>query len=402
MTGGAGTGKTTLLKQFVEKYPGGTAVVAPTGIAALNCGGQTIHKFFGFPARSVDKDALQLSKNSLLFRRIETLVIDEISMVRADVMDNIDFSLRKYREQPDAPFGGVNLLLVGDLYQLPPVVVEKPELEMLRKRYGSEHFFSAPAFKNLPIRLHELLDVKRQSDLVFTSLLNALRIGKLSKTHVAMLNTLVDKNGAEKDNLLVLCPTNRDAAQINQTRLSLINSNLRKYIGIAKDKQPDKLPAPQVLELKVGARVMFTKNNGSKWVNGTVGTIRKLDDDEIKVKIDNSGRTETVLRECWENFEVDYDANADVLKSKLVGTFEQFPLMPAWATTIHKSQGQTLERVHIDLGSSLFSTGQLYVALSRATTLEGVSLSRSIRESDVKFDGAIESFMSRLREFQPK
>lgn len=401
ITGRAGTGKSTfieLLKSRLNSF----AIVAPTGVAALNVGGQTIHSFFKFRPGPIDFAAIKEVRNRTAFKALKTLIIDEVSMVRADMMDAIDLMLRKNGPKKDLPFGGVQVLAVGDLFQLPPIIDNEEESIFLSKGYQTPFFFGGNAFKDLEIKTNQFTKIFRQKEELFIALLNAIREGKKLDQTLEALNTRQEKISADTFSGIVLSGTNNTAARINAKRLSDIPAESMTFTGeITGEFRVDKnkLPAPLELELKVGAQVMFVKNDREKrWVNGTLGTIKRLGFEQIEVEIidDRGVRTVYVAEETWDNLRYEYDADVNAVKGRTIGSYKQFPLTLAWAVTIHKSQGKTFDRVHINLSRGAFAEGQVYVALSRSRTLEGITLEKPLKREDIMLDYDVIQFYQRL------
>lgn len=409
LTGKAGTGKTTFLNEFVKKTRKKHIVVAPTGIAAINAGGVTIHSMFGLPLRTflpttdrIDgslgnniadlQQHFKYRKDKLkLLREVEVLIIDEVSMLRADVLDMMDFSLRFIRRN-NQRFGGVQMLFIGDLYQLPPVVRDEHILKMF---YQSPFFFDSLAIKDIPLLTIELTKVYRQTDEEFLEILNAIRDGDVANIDFEHLNERFypDFNAGE-DSYIYLCSHNKLADDINQQKLAEIKVTPAtfeaKLFGEFKENQ---YPNEQFLELKIGAQVMFIRNDISgekKYFNGKIGEISALDEKEIKVVLEGSEREITVKREVWEQKKYSLDGEKNI-KEEVLGSFEQFPIKLAWAVTIHKSQGLTFDKVIIDAGKS-FTAGQVYVALSRCRTLEGIVLKSKITPEVIFKDNRILQF----------
>lgn len=395
ITGRAGTGKSTLLRYFRATTSKNAVVLAPTGIAAIHVGGQTIHSFFQLPPRFIQESEVKLlakTKRSLV-QKMDTLIIDEASMVRADVMDGIDLSLRINRSN-NKPFGGVKLILIGDLFQLPPVVGQDMN-EFFEKKYQSPFFFSARVFGKLNIRCFELTHIFRQSDPKFISLLNNVRENKHTEGDMALLNSrVIDEDTFDEDEVfVVLTATNEAAARINAYNLLKIEDEPYQYEAKITQKFEEKeFPNDYSLILKKGAQIMMIKNDVEKkrWVNGSIGLIEELTESAIRVNI--GGNVYEVTRHKWEKIQYVYSEAADRIEPNVIGTFEQFPLKLAWAITIHKSQGQTFDDVVIDVGSGAFAHGQVYVALSRCTKLEGIRLKRKIHSRDVIFDSRVLEF----------
>ena len=399
VTGGAGTGKSTFIRELRARFPEKQSVVlAPTGVAALNAGGQTIHSFCKLPPRLVTPQDIRKQKETALFEKLDMVVIDEISMVRADVLDGVDAFLRINRGK-NVPFGGVQMVLVGDLFQLPPVVTQRdaPEIE---QRYASPHFFSANSLKGLKFFPVELQIVYRQRDTTFATLLSRIRDGVGAAEAVAQLNSHCA--GRElKGQHLILVPTREAAAAENDARLAALPGEPRVYEAVCEGTfeaaSPDKLPAPKQLALKRDAQVMFVRNDPEKrWVNGTIGIVKKLRDGSIIVQVDDGTELEVEIIE-WEDVHYALDEKTDTVVEEVAGVYKQFPLMPAWAVTIHKAQGLTLERVMVDLARGAFADGQVYVALSRCQSMEGLSLKRSVRASEVRCSEAAKGFYEKIR-----
>lgn len=399
VTGKAGTGKSTFIRFLREKLGNDIPVVAPTGIAALNVGGQTIHSFFQFPPRVVNPQDIRLLRNHALFENLRLLIIDEVSMVRVDLMDAIDLSLKLNTGRPDLPFGGVQIILVGDLLQLPPVVSTEPEMRYISSRYRTTCFLSADCIQKHPPVVIELTKVFRQQDQKFVSLLSNIRLGESLKPSIALLNTCCySYSNFARNGCITLTSDNATADRINDLRISALQSELFEFEGVISGRfniEENRLPSPRILKIKAGASVMFTKNDiDHRWVNGTSGTVIKIREPFITVQTDKG--MFDVKRESWETLQYVYDEDSGKIVTKTTGSYTQFPLMLAWAITIHKSQGKTLDKVFIDLGNGAFAQGQVYVALSRCSTLEGISLKKPVRLSDIKIDAVVREFYLRL------
>lgn len=419
ISGKAGTGKSHLLQYFTERTQKQFVVLAPTGIAALNVKGQTIHSFFRFPGGLIHSQTLQPdAARSDLFQNLEMVIIDEVSMVRADLMDGIDWALRTNRNRKDVPFGGVQMVFIGDLYQLPPVVAGNELSQFIKTHYGGEYFFNAPVFgTGFHYIRKELTHVFRQQDDAFKRVLGRIRENKAGSRDFALLNARhVGNAGGPVTDAVYLTTTNGNVRKINQSNLAQLTTPefvypavftgkieadynrlhaklLAKEITEAQfEEQLDgKLPADVHLKLKLGAQVMFIKNDPLKrWVNGTVGKLVKLDEHTIRVRVD--GKTYPVEREQWSEITYAYDAQTKAITAQTKGTFRQFPVKLAWAMTIHKSQGKTFDRAVIDMGSGAFAHGQTYVALSRCRTLEGIRLNRQISPADVIVDHRVAEY----------
>jgi len=402
ISGKAGTGKSTFIKYLRSKTTRKHAVLAPTGIAAININGQTIHSFCQFPPRIIDKDDIkELYRKKELIEKIDLLIIDEASMIRCDVFDGIDLFLRKNRTQSDVPFGGVQIVLVGDFYQLPPVAKPK-DWEILKQRgYESTHFFSAKCMKLCQVGHIELTKVYRQENSEFIEILNNIRENKNITTTLSQLNDKCYSEDKEKlnSNMSLVCKNN-EADVINFKKLSSIDSRQYEYKGVIIGNfklQEDHFPAPTLLKLKVGAHVMFTKNDPDKrWVNGTLGKVLSLNEKEIMI-VTQRGEVE-VQKVSWEKVAYKYNPIEDKIAKKVVGSYTQYPLMLAWAITIHKSQGKTLQNIVIDLGHGAFAYGQTYVALSRCPTINDITLKSKINESDIKVDPKVVELYEFIRE----
>ncbi|MBS7541943.1 ATP-dependent DNA helicase [Ancylobacter oerskovii] len=395
--GGAGTGKTTFL-HMLRKHGGSRQVfLAPTGVAALQLGGQTIHSFFGLPPRLVDPDQVRpRSPKRTLMKKLDRLVIDEVSMVRADVLDAVDRCLRIVRGRPE-PFGGVQMVLVGDFLQLPPVV-PMAEREILEHfGYEGPFAFDARVLRETPVARLPFTKVWRQSDIHFVEHLAALRSGRFVADAVAAINEACFRPHRDGRIPVVLAPTNARVDAYNRRGLEGLADGGRVYEGASQgefDLANDRLPVPEALLLKVGARVMTVRNDPERqWVNGSVGTVIGLAPDRAFVRLDAGGVAE-IERVSWERIRYDWDETTGKVEAKVVGTYTQLPLVPAWAVTVHKAQGLTLEDVRIDFDSGAFAAGQAYVALSRARSLEGLSLVRPLRASDIRIDRRVAAFAS--------
>jgi len=402
ITGKAGTGKSTLIEYVRNNTEKKLVVLAPTGLAAINIHGQTIHSFFQLPPRLITHDAIKKVYNDRIYKDVDTIIIDEISMVRADVIDGIDYFLRINGKDRNLPFGGVQMVFVGDLYQLPPVL-RREEMGVFSQLYDSPYFFSADAFNLRSFSLIELSTIFRQKDTSFIELLNTIRVGKTNTQILEPINVRFDqKKIINRSKYTTLTATNAVANAINESELNKIDSEEYSYNAIIEGNFPTEnttLPAEVELKLKKGARVMFVKNDkGRMWVNGTIGIVESVSEEGIKVKIDEANRSEIVdvPIEEWENIKYEIDPKTDQIKEKILGVFKQYPLRLAWAITIHKSQGMTFDKVNIDFSSSPFAHGQTYVALSRCRSINGIVLSKKIYPNDVIVDERIIEFSKRI------
>lgn len=404
LTGRAGTGKSTLLQHFRSTTRKRLAVLAPTGVAAVNVRGQTIHAFFGFgPGITPDKARRRATEKRQLYHNLQTLVIDEISMVRADLLDCIDQFLRLNGPRAGEPFGGVQMLLIGDLYQLPPVVLPE-EATLFASHYASPYFFDAQAFRSTPCSVVALSKVYRQQDAGFVTLLDAIRTGQIAPSQLAAMNARVQAElaSSERERVVTLVTTNAMAERINATHLTRIRQKAYTLHGtIHGTFSRPQLPTDEHLALKAGARIMMLNNESrGKWVNGTLGRIDSITEHKgevgIFVRLEN-GYGGKVVPYTWEAIRFVFDETTQRLVSEVVGSFTQYPLRLAWATTIHKAQGKTFDAVVIDFGRGTFAPGQAYVALSRCRTLTGLVLQSPLRPEDVRIDARVQTFFARAR-----
>ncbi len=401
ITGSAGTGKSTLIRYIRKNTKKRVAVVAPTGLAALNVSGSTIHKFFHFSIH-VQKENLQPTRISMqkkLLNTLQMLIVDEVSMLRADLLDCMDYCLRINRNKKDIPFGGVQILFIGDLFQLPPVITNKEKSEFYKK-YKSEYFFDANVMQAIPLNFAELQYIYRQSSKNFISLLQKIRNSDLEYEDIELLNERYDPvyQYDSKEYFLTLTTTNQISDFINSKRLEELPGKIFIYNGKITGKFDEQyLPNEICIQLKKNAQVMFTKNDpDGKFVNGTIGKIYDLDNENVWVQLEDGDIIE-VQPMKWEQYDWVVDEETGELKEKVTGTYEQIPLRLAWAITIHKSQGLTFDKVVIDIGRGAFAHGQLYVALSRCKTLEGIKLLRKITARDIIVDNRIHDFLLRLK-----
>lgn len=389
VTGRAGTGKSTLLRAIRDMLPQEMVILAPTGLAAVNIGGQTIHSFFGLPPRLIRPEDIKRSRNGRVMRRLEFIIIDEVSMVRSDLMWAIDQSLRLNRGRAREPFGGCRLILFGDLHQLPPVVQEAEVAEHLESTYGGPFFFSVSSLnEGSGTALIELNQVFRQSDEDLISVLNRIRDGDVDEADLECLNQRVSpiRTLSEGDPYVILTPTNAAAQRINFAYLDALSTEPRAYeANLTGEFNQSAQPTDTKLILKTGAKVIMLRNDPDRrWVNGSIARVSRLTEDRVWIEI--SGREHEIEPVAWEQRRYAFDKTAEKVVETVSGTFTQFPLRLAWALTIHKSQGLTLERAYIDLGRGTFAHGQAYVALSRCVSLEGLALARPLRPHDILFD----------------
>lgn len=422
VTGRAGTGKSTVLREFIKQTKKRAVVLAPTGVAALNVGGQTIHSFFKFKPGVTLFDVHLCTDQKLqkMYEKIDTIIIDEISMVRSDLFDCIEKFMRLNGKNKGESFGGVQIILFGDLFQLPPVV-KRDEYHIFTTKYQSPYFFDAKAFYAGSFEVVELTKVYRQHDEDFIAILDKIRTGDAEYEHVELINSMCfdgvrestedvqyeesvinydtpkKKYGKKKKKGEVsvhLVTTNAMTDTVNSTELVQLQTEQKTYKATVSGKFDEKnAPTQFNLSLRVGAQVMTIKNNmEGKWVNGDLGFVTKLYPDSVRVQFEN-GKTYDVGKETWEMHAYEYDEDTDQIHSDVTGTFTQIPLKLAWAVTIHKSQGKTFDRAVIDFGKGAFAHGQAYVALSRVKSLEGITLKTPLTLKDIQIDQRVKDFL---------
>lgn len=406
LTGKAGTGKSTFLRYVCENTTKNYVVLAPTGIAAVNVGGMTMHSFFKMPLKPLLPDDVDFSPSKIrktlkypkdkvkIIKELELIIIDEISMVRADMIDFVDKVLRIYSGNMREPFGGKQLLLVGDVFQLEPVVTSEMR-PLLQRAYNQFFFFNAYAFKEIDIVSVELKKIYRQTDNRFISVLDRIRVNKATKDDLATINArYMPEYKGGKDDFVITLATRRDTVDvINERHLSELVADEFLYEGEIDGIFPlQNLPTSQNLELKKGVQVIFIKNDKEgRWINGTIGKIERCGAGDITVELEN-GELHTVEPAQWENMQYTYDEKENRIKEVVLGTFKQLPLKLAWALTVHKSQGLTFNKIIIDFSGGAFSSGQTYVALSRCTSLEGISLCQRLNERDIIVNPSVVEF----------
>ncbi len=403
VTGKAGTGKSTLLNLFMSTTKKKAVVLAPTGIAALNVGGQTIHSFFGFAPRLMQKHEIKRRYQSKLYKAIDLIIIDEISMVRADILDNIDYFLRLNRDS-HLPFGGVQMVFFGDLFQLPPVVSTPEEIIYFQTFYKGAYFFFAQAFENQGFKLEilELRKIYRQEERHFIRLLETVRTNRMDYEDLEDLNIRHDPKFEPEEGYITLTTRNAIADSLNERKLKEnTNPTYLFQAQITGSFDPRLFPTEQMMPLKLGAQVMFIRNDSEKrYVNGMIGTIVLLDDENIEVEVTGKNEVKNriqVQHATWEILKyIPSEKDPSRLDTEVVGSFKQYPLKLAWAITIHKSQGKTFDKVIIDMGTGAFEHGQTYVALSRCKTLGGIVLKQKLRPQDVLTDERIVEFYEQM------
>ena len=413
LTGKAGTGKSTFLKYVCEITKKKHIVLAPPGIAAINAGGSTLHSFFKLPFYPLlpDDPNFSLKGGKLhsflkytsahrkLIKEVELVIIDEISMVRADIIDFIDKILRVYSQNMREPFGGKQILLVGDVYQLEPVL-KNDEREIINRFYPTPYFFSARVFNEIELISIELIKVYRQTDKVFVNVLDHIRTNTAGAADLQLLNTRYNAKIEENESdMYITLATRRDTVDfINEKKLAELPGDSTIFTGEIKGEFPENsLPTQMELEVKPGAQIIFIKNDYERrWVNGTIGTIAGIDEDETLYVITEDGKEVDVKKDSWRNIRYRYNDKEKKIEEEELGVFIQYPIRLAWAITIHKSQGLTFSRVVVDFTGGVFAGGQAYVALSRCTSLDGIRLTKQITRGDIFVRPEIVNFAQRF------
>ena len=398
ITGGAGTGKSTFVRWALQEFSGSVLLGAPTTMAALNIGGKTLHSLCQLPPGwIVKKDIKHLPQRKEIVEA-KLLIIDEISMVTANLLDGVSSFLRVNRGV-NKPFGGLPVIMVGDMFQLPPVT-KSSLLPLFLKHYGSAKFYNAKCLQKSTYYGVEFNRTYRQSDQQFVNILTRLREGIDLKETIKRLNegcTIIKQ--APKGSVS-LSPRNKEVDELNTSALTKLSGTARSYRGLITGQfHSGRLPAPKNLVLKIGTQILFTRNDTAKrWINGTIGVVQRLLNDKVFVELSDTGKFVDVGRTEWSEYHYGWDKRSGKIERTRIGSYRQFPLIAAWASTIHKSQGKTIENVHLDLGSGAFETGQTYVAVSRCRSLTGFSMSRPLTVEDILVDFESKHFYAGLRE----
>lgn len=403
VTGKAGSGKSVLLRYFVKNTRKSVVVLAPTGAAAIQVSGQTIHSFFRFELGILNEGSIRISDELAdIIKNADTFIIDEISMVRVDLMESINIVLQHKKTYNNAlPFGGAQVIMFGDIYQLPPVVRDEDKNYLLRQ-YGGYFFFNAPVMQQADIRVYELQHIHRQSDIEFKQMLNEVRTGNVSVSTLNKFNARVNITPPNEE-IMVIATTNAKVNSVNTIRFNSIRE--KEYIykaGIKGDVSQIKSHLDEELSLKVGTQVVMTRNNWKDdeliWANGTLGEVVELSGSEVKVRLD--GSVYNVERSTWEAYKYKYSEEDNTIVKEVIGEFTQFPIKKAWAMTIHKAQGQTYDTVIVDFGTGAFASGQAYVALSRCKSLDRLYLMSPLRRSDIRVERSVVAFMEKQQRIQ--
>jgi ATP-dependent DNA helicase PIF1 len=397
ITGGAGTGKSTFVRWALQEFAGKVLLGAPTSSAAITIGGKTLHSLCQLPTGWITQRDIQQAPRRRELVEASLLIIDEISMVTANLLDGVSGFLRVNRNV-DKPFGGLPVILIGDMFQLPPVVPSSL-LERYAKVYGSPQFYNARCLQESTYYAVELKKTYRQSDQQFVDILTRIREGVALGDCLAQLNQYCPITTSPPEGSVFLSPRNKEVDTRNEMMMSRLRGREKTYYGKVEGQfQANRYPAPAKLLLKPGCQVMFTRNDSAKrWTNGTVGTVQRLLDNKVFVKLNESEKIVDVGPTRWLDYQYVWNQRRRCIDRLETGIYRQLPLLPAWAITIHKSQGKTIEKVHLDLGSGAFETGQTYVALSRCRSLRGLSLSRPLTPADILIDHESKLFYHNLR-----
>ncbi|MBT3447645.1 MAG: AAA family ATPase [Candidatus Thioglobus sp.] len=397
ITGGAGTGKSTFVRWLQCEFRGSILLGAPTAIAAINIGGKTLHSLCQLPPAWIIPSDIKYTPRRREVKEAKLLVIDEISMVTANVLDGVSEFL-KLNRGIDKPFGGLPIIMIGDMFQLPPVVNNSVK-DNFERIYGSAKFYNAKCITESTYYAVELKKTYRQSDQVLVDLLSKIREGRDLKDTLYSFNSQCTITNTPPNGAVWLSPRNAEVDTRNLKKLNEILSELQIYKGVLSGRfKSNGLPSPLELTLKKGAQVMFTKNDTNKhWINGTIGIVEKMDIGNIVVRLSESDKLVDVGKSTWTDYQYKWNDTNNRIDREEAGSYVQFPLTLAWAITIHKSQGRTIDRVHLDLGGGAFETGQTYVALSRCRSFKGLSLVRPVTEKDILVDYESKDFYNKLR-----
>jgi ATP-dependent DNA helicase PIF1 len=402
VTGRAGTGKSTLLNYFRANTEKKVAVLAPTGVAAVNINGQTIHSFFGFkPDVTFSKIKKMTGNRKNLYKNIDAIIIDEVSMARADLLDCVDKFLRLNGKNKKLPFGGIQMIFIGDLYQLPPVITAR-DRDIFKNHYETGYFLSSHVFSDFEMDFVELEKIYRQKDQKFIDILNCIRNNSVEAKELDLLNERFDPDFDPKadDFYIYLVPTNDLARKINEEYLRKVKGKTYYFEGKIDGNFDEKyLPTETNLSLKIGSQVMLLNNDSQgRWINGSIGKVVGIETEKEYIAVEfESGETEMVRPYTWSIYSYSYDIKKKILETEIIGSVTQYPLKLAWAITIHKSQGKTFEKVIIDMGRGAFAHGQTYVALSRCVSLEGLILKKEIKKSHIFIDWKVVQFVTKYQ-----
>lgn len=397
ITGGAGTGKSTFVRWALNEFAGKVLLGAPTSSAAITIGGKTLHQLCQLPTGWITQKNIQQAPKRKELIEAKLLIVDEISMVTANLLDGVSGFLRTNRNV-DKPFGGLPVILIGDMFQLPPIVPSSLK-NQYHKVYGSPQFYNARCLQETTYYAVELKKTYRQSDQQFVDILSRLREGVALADCLQQLNQCCTVTKTPPPGAVYLSPRNSDVHRRNTMMMDNLRGREKVYYGVVEGQfQASRYPAPAKLLLKPGCQVMFTRNDSTKrWINGTIGTVHRLLEDKAFVRLAESDKIVDVGRACWTDYRYIWNPRQQRIDRIETGYYRQLPLIPAWAVTIHKSQGKTIEKVHLDLGSGAFETGQTYVALSRCRSLQGLSMSRPLSSADILVDVHSKHFYHNLR-----
>jgi ATP-dependent exoDNAse (exonuclease V) alpha subunit len=397
VTGGAGTGKSTFIRWLLQEFKGSVLLGAPTAMAATNIDGKTLHSLCQLPPAWIVKTDIKQAPRRREIKEAKLLIIDEISMVTANLLDGVSAFFRLNRGV-DKPFGGLPVIMVGDMFQLPPIVSDRTR-DLFERVYGSAKFYNAKCLANSAYYAVELNKTFRQVDQPFVDVLAKIREGVDIGQSLAFLNSKCSITATPPEGAVWLSPRNDEVDSRNLAELRKIAGSIKMYRGRLDGKfKPDRLASPLELVLKCGAQVMFTQNDTAKrWINGTIGIVRSLDEGNIAVELVETKKLVDVTPVKWQDYQYRWNSSTLEIERDVTGSYTQYPLVLAWAITIHKSQGRTIERAHLDLGSGAFETGQTYVALSRCRSIDGLSLSRALTDADIRVDYESKAFYDELR-----